>query len=278
MSTLKDNFDNTIRNTFGETIDALERTFNSFGIDYYLIGAFVRDVWTNHINTIPELRATLDIDFAVLINRHSDYQELIDYLVKNEGFTSHPEPYRLISNSKKIVDLLPFGGIEKDNEVLIKGRKPIYLSVLGTKEVTETAQVIEGNFRVITLPGLSILKLVAWSENLGRVKDLEDFFFIAKFYSEIATEDLYKSDNIELVEHCSEFRFAGARLLGREMALIAQKSPLLYNKIADILGNQLKGFGHSEIDDMYEANKHDELSLKLKLVKELLEEYGKTKA
>lgn len=278
MSTLKDNFDNTIRNTFGETIDALERAFNSFGIDYYLIGAFVRDVWTNHINTIPELRATLDIDFAVLINRHSDYQELIDYLVKNEGFTSHPEPYRLISNNKKIVDLLPFGGIEKDSEVLIKGRKPVYLSVLGTKEVTETAQVIEGNFRVITLPGLSILKLVAWSENPGRVKDLEDFFFIAKFYSEIATDDLYKPENIELVEHCSEFSFAGARLLGREMALIAQKSPLLYNKIADTLGNQLKGFAHSEVDDMYEANKPDELSLKLKLVKELLEEYGKTNA
>ena len=275
MNILKDNFDNTIRQTFGETIDALERAFIRFGIDYYLIGAFVRDVWTNHISSIPELRGTLDIDFAVLINRHSDYQELIDYLVKKEGFTSHPEPYRLISNNKKIVDLLPFGGIEKDGEVLIKGRRPLYLSVLGTKEVADNSKVIEGNFRVITLPGLSILKLIAWSENPGRTKDLDDFYFIAKYYSEIAADDLYKPENLELVEQCIEFRFAGARLLGREMALITQKSQSLYNIIVDVLNRLLKGFTHLEIDEMYNANKYDEFNLRLKLCSELLSEYKK---
>jgi len=44
------------------------------------------------------------------------------------------------------------------------------------------------------------------------------------------------------------------------------------------VGTQLKGFSHLEVDDMYEANKPDELSLKLMLVKELLEEFLETRA
>lgn len=237
----------------------------------------MRDVWTDHITSIPELRATLDIDFAVLINKHTEYEDLITYLVEKEQFIVQPEPYRLVSSNGKIVDLLPFGGIEQEGEVLIRGRKPIYLSVFGTKEVTENAQVVEGNFRVITLPGLSILKLLAWSDNPGRTKDLDDFFFIVKYYSEIAADDLYEPENVELVEQCIEFRFAGARLLGREMASITQKSSFLYEKIAKVIESLLKGFTLSEVDEMYEANRHEEFYLKLKFVRELIEEYHKIK-
>ncbi len=47
---------------------ALERGFEEFGIDFYLIGAVARDIWMNAVNKIAPRRTTGDIDFAILIN------------------------------------------------------------------------------------------------------------------------------------------------------------------------------------------------------------------
>ena len=48
-----------------EMLGALERGFNKFGIDFYLVGAVARDVWMNGIYNIKTGRTTKDIDFAV---------------------------------------------------------------------------------------------------------------------------------------------------------------------------------------------------------------------
>ncbi len=92
MNTLKNNFDNTIRQKFGEALDVLEKTFQEFEIDYYLIGAFVREVWTDHIKTLPDKRATRDIDFAIYINEHEQYDKLKQHLIEKASFKEHKEP------------------------------------------------------------------------------------------------------------------------------------------------------------------------------------------
>ena len=53
MDILKQNFDNTVRQRFGQTIEALESAFKLYNLDYYLIGAFVREVWTDHVTGLP---------------------------------------------------------------------------------------------------------------------------------------------------------------------------------------------------------------------------------
>lgn len=272
MNTLKNNFDNTIRNKFGEALNALEKAFQDFDIDYYLIGAFVCEVWTDHIKTLPDKRATRDIDFAIYINEHEQYDKLKLHLIEKAGFKEHKEPYRLLTPDNNIVDLIPFGGIEQNGEVLIKGHKVVELSVFGTKEVTEKAEVIEDNFKVITLPGLAVLKLISWHETDDRAKDLEDFYYILQNYADIATDDLYLEENLHLLEEYDEVRFSGARLLGKEMLIIIKGSPELKKRVSQILSQLIKDHTPKDINEMYEADKAVIQILRLKLVRELMVE------
>jgi predicted nucleotidyltransferase len=71
-----------------EMLSALERGFEKFGIDFYLVGAVARDVWMGGINKIAPRRTTGDIDFAILINDKGTYEALKTFLVETEGF--HP--------------------------------------------------------------------------------------------------------------------------------------------------------------------------------------------
>lgn len=273
MNTLKNNYNNTIRQKFGNSLDVLEKSFQDFGIDYYLIGAFVREVWTDHIKTLPDKRATRDIDFAIYINEYEQYDKLKKHLVEKEDFKEHKEPYRLITPDNNIVDLIPFGGIEQNGEVLIKGHKVVELSVFGTREVTEKAEVIEGNFKVITLPGLAVMKLLSWHNSDDRAKDLEDFYYLLQNYADIATDDLYLEENLHLLEEYNEVRFSGARLLGKEMLKIIYSSSNLKASIHHILNSLLEDFKSGDIDEMYDADKSDQKLLRLKLMKELLLEF-----
>ncbi|MFN8209256.1 MAG: hypothetical protein U0T82_17905 [Bacteroidales bacterium] len=273
MSILKTNFDQTVRQKFGKSLDALEKAFNLFGIDYYLIGAFVREVWTDHIPNLPDKRMTRDLDFAIYIREHTQFEALKNHLVENEKFIEHDEPYRLLTPERNIIDLIPFGGIEENNEVLLKGHKVVQLSVFGTREVTSKALIIEGSFKVITLPGLVVMKLISGNENPGRGKDLEDFYYILLNYADIASDDLYLEQNLDLLETCSEVRFAGARLVAREMQPILNESQELRMMVLTILTKHLGGFSFDDIDGMYEEIKPpDRQILRLKSVRELLDE------
>ena len=59
-----------------EMLSALQRGFQKFGIDFYLVGAVARDVWMSGINKIAPRRTTGDIDFAVMITDKGTYEAL----------------------------------------------------------------------------------------------------------------------------------------------------------------------------------------------------------
>lgn len=99
-----------------EMLSALERGFEKFGIDFYLLGAVARDVWMSGINKITPRRTTGDIDFAVLINDKGTYESLKTYLVGTEGF--HPakeNAFVSLWKDRTEVDLMPFGAIEDED-------------------------------------------------------------------------------------------------------------------------------------------------------------------
>lgn len=274
MDILKQNFDNTVRQRFGQTIEALESAFQFFNLDYYLIGAFVREVWTDHVTGLPVKRATNDLDFAFYINNLDQYDNLKAYLVEKEKFTLSAEPYRILSPDRRIVDLIPFGAIENNSEVELNGAKPFKLSVFGTREVTENAQIVEGNFKVITLPGLCVMKLISWNENPGRQKDIEDFYYILLNYSNIVEDNLFLDENLSFLEKYDDMRIVGAKILGKEMHQIIGSSADLNSKIHEILVSLMQKFKPGDIDEMFEANDENDLHIiKLKLVKELLGEF-----
>lgn len=120
-------------------LDALERGFVKFDIDFYLVGAVARDVWMNAINQKEPRRTTKDIDFAVFIKNTELYYQLKDYLIQNERFTPYKDNnFVLIWDNYLQVDLLPFGDIEDaDGRVTTGGVGLASILMPGFREIYE---------------------------------------------------------------------------------------------------------------------------------------------
>ena len=267
MSILETNFD-TVKEAYASVFEAIERVLLKFDIDFYLIGAQSRDVWTNHIDI--DKRVTRDIDYCVLINDRGTWNELNTYLIEVEKFERDKnEPYRFYLGDD-VIDLIPFGGIEQNGEVILDN-PPMELSVYGCKEVAEEAEIIYGKYKVVTLPGLCILKLIAHDEKPERVKDWQDVLMILHNYSEIAGAQLYEGFYDDLIAGDFEFKVASARMLGRNMQEILQKNDELKGKIISIISKKMMNFSMDEIDQMYRVRDAGDTQVEtLKLLSEVI--------
>lgn len=151
--------------------------------------------------------------------------------------------------------------------------RPIELSVYGTKESVAYAEIVEGAFKVVTLPSLCVLNLIAFYEKPDRrAKDLGDFYFLLENYGEIAGEQLFEGvEHEDLIKDDFELTLASARLLGRQIKNIASSSQELSIKLNQILVSRLKGFSELEIDSMYKVRgSGDTLVERFKLVSEVI--------
>lgn len=259
------NFDK-IRNEFAAVFNALERAFKKFDVDFYLIGAQSRDVWTSHLNV--DRRKTKDIDYVVYVPERGVWKQLNEYLTEEEKFERDTkQPYRFYLDEFTI-DLIPFGGIAENDEITLDN-PTMELSVYGCTEVTEEAVVLNESFKVITLPGLCVMKLIAFSEKPGRVKDWDDFLFILKNYQEIAGTELFDGQHEDLVTEDFEFNIVSARLLGRHMHSILNKNEKIKHLVLRTVINKLQRFSPDEIDQMYKAR--DKGDKQIELLKSLSE-------
>jgi|GEM_PF-5047247 len=78
-----------------ELLDVLQKSFQHFGIDYYLVGAISRNAWMNGLHRIVPRRTTTDIDFAVFIKDKGSFEALMSPCVKPEdtGKTRFPSAH-----------------------------------------------------------------------------------------------------------------------------------------------------------------------------------------
>lgn len=238
-----------------DMIEALERGFKKFNIDFYLVGAVARDVWMRAINDIAPKRTTGDIDFAVLINNPGTYEELKDYLIEQEGFNSyHGNSFVLIWKNSQQVDLLPFGRIEQEGRVSIQGTGLTTLHVAGFKEVYEAGLPeieLEDNqkFKFCTIPGIVLLKLIAWDDRPEvRISDIQDLSDIILNYFNMFSEDIYENHN-DLFEGDDEdfLTKVAAQVLGREVGKIAVRNKALVERILRIVSENTKSASSSKI-------------------------------
>ena len=229
-----------------EMLNALQRGLDRFGIDFFLVGAVARDVWLNGINNIVPKRTTGDIDFAVLINDKGTYDMLKDYLIHTEGFAPYREnAFVLIWKDKMEVDLLPFGGIENEqSKVITEGVGLTSISLQGFQEVYDEGLPelnLEGKhqFKFCTLPGIVLLKLIAWDDRPEQrrddIKDISDILnhYFAMYDNTIWQNhgDLFNNDYIDTLH-------TACRVMGRELSTIASRNQILYNRIQNILHQQ----------------------------------------
>ncbi len=256
MSIYKINFKQIrLQPDISEMLSALERGFSEFEIDYYLVGAVARDVWMSGINKIHARRTTADIDFAVLINDKGRYENLKTYLVQYEGF--HPtreNAFVLLWKDKTEVDLMPFGAIEDENgKVTVDGTGYTSLEVPGFKEVyqeglPEINIEEQHQFKFCTLPGIVILKLIAWEDRPEvRRDDIKDICDILNHFFDMYDEEIYNHHNELFEDESVELIHIAARVMGREMKKIASRSERLYQRLSRLLQVNTEKASESEM-------------------------------
>ncbi|WP_324680592.1 nucleotidyl transferase AbiEii/AbiGii toxin family protein [Hymenobacter sp. GOD-10R] len=225
-----------------QAMEALERGFAQFGIDFYLIGAVARDIWLTQVYDEPARRMTKDLDLAVFIHDTAEYEALLSWLQEREGFrlTAHSAfclLYEPAPNASRVtIDLMPFGAIaDEAGTVHFTTRGVERISTVGFTEVLAGAATMitpAGQpWRVVTLPGIVILKLLAWQDRPERGKDATDIWGLLALYFDLVTEEIY-THHLDLLSEeetpdtTKLTLLVGARVLGRHLQQLVAAQPI----------------------------------------------------
>lgn len=241
-------------------LSALEKGFSIFGIDFYLVGAVARDAWMNGINKIAPGRTTGDIDFAVLINDKGVYEQLKEYLIKEKGFQPSKENAFVLIKDNTEVDLLPFGAIEDEHgRVTVQGTGYTTMDVPGFKEVYDAGlpqmELSAGHgessthtFKFSTLPGIVLLKLLAWDDRPeSRRDDIKDISDILNHFFDMYDEEIWANHNDLFENEDDNLKWIAARVMGREISKIAKQNEKLFARIDGILQTNTADIAHSHM-------------------------------
>jgi predicted nucleotidyltransferase len=260
-----------------EMLTALEKGLNKYNIDFYLVGAVARDVWMTAINDIPPSRVTGDIDFAVFINDKNTYADLREYLIHVEGFI----PYKgngFVLKWKNIIqiDLMPFGEIEaKPSNVTVEGTGLTSLNMPGFKEIYDSglpeAELEEKHrFKFCTLPGIVLLKLLAFQERPEiRRDDIKDISKIIKHFFDMYADEIYEKHNDLFGDKDINLNWIAARVLGRDMGKIAQLNEALFLRIKKILKKNTTDIHSSDIAKIMAAFFQNTIEENVKLLEQV---------
>jgi predicted nucleotidyltransferase len=128
-----------------------------------------------------------------------------------------------------VVDIIPFGPVADRNMMIRWPEHEYIMSVLGFQEAYDHSINVRLSSnplletRVSSLAGLALIKLIAWRDAYPeRQKDAEDLKFIMHQYEDTGIMDrLYDTEQALLQEEGHDVRRASIRLLGRDMAGIA---------------------------------------------------------
>jgi len=200
-------------------------------IPFFVVGAFARDIILKHCYDIIPRRMTGDIDLGINVADWEQFDKLIISLIATGKFSRTKEPQRFFFESIPI-DIVPFGAIaDKQFKIGWPPEHKIFMSIVGFKEAFENSIIFRLNsnpeldVKVPTLPGLAVMKLISWKEKYPeRPKDADDLLLIMHEYEHAGNFDrLYASEQDLLTEEGFDNQIASIRLLGRDMAMIADK-------------------------------------------------------
>lgn len=251
-SNYKINFKQLRQEGLEQTFAAFERAMHALKVDFYLIGALARDTWFAQ----KGIRAlgTKDIDLAIFVSDTQKYEALKQFLIIEESFTSSTNnEYVLFDKKGQQIDLLPFGLIEIEGKKIIDSKGMAHTNISGFKEVYDEA-VEEVNFedkftfKVCTLAGIVILKLIAYDDRPEmRSKDIEDIGAIINNYFDMESEFIYDKHSDLFAEDIGNMIEVSARVIGREMAPILNRNPILKERILSMLHHSIQQYSESRL-------------------------------
>lgn len=238
-----------------EAISDVDITAKKISVSYLLVGAAARDLIDNALG-ISSTRLTEDIDLAIRVDGWDKFNELCAMMLSSEKFQQDKARlhryFHLATNIP--VDMIPFGPIDGVGHV-IHWPAPDHtsMSTLGFEEAYNNSITVKISdepeiiIRVSSRPGLAIMKLIAWNDNRpGRARDALDLLHLIRNYLDPDNLNrLYDEHSDITVSEDFDFECAGARLLGRDIALMA--SPQTLKAIDDILSVQTSDDSDSKL-------------------------------
>ncbi|HKJ34291.1 MAG TPA: nucleotidyl transferase AbiEii/AbiGii toxin family protein [Balneolales bacterium] len=239
-NSFKINFEQLRQDNLKELFRILEEVLKAINIDYYVIGALAKDSWFAKEDI--RSRTTKDFDIAVMISDRDQYFELRDKLIHDHDFVEvKTNDYALNTPFGYPIDILPFGDIEIDDEVHLKGEGLTAIRVNGFNEVYRKGIIPvqtdeEFEFQVATLPSLVLLKLIAYDDRPEqRFRDITDITNIITHFFDIESNMIYDKHN-DLFEYADlDLIDYSAIVIGREISSIIKGNDKLKERLLNIL-------------------------------------------
>jgi predicted nucleotidyltransferase len=198
-----------------------------------------RDILLWHVHGIKTGRATLDVDFAVAVKGWKQFDEIKTRLTETRKFkTANKMEQRLyyipgLEGIEYPLDIIPFGKVENPrHSIAWPTEKELVMNVAGYDEALGAIVEIEIEDQfvvpVISLPGLTVLKLFAWMDRGGgNTKDALDLAPLLTNYGHAGNSNRLYDQEFELFEAAGfDISNAGSILLGKDVRSIAEPETL----------------------------------------------------
>ncbi|OIP56193.1 MAG: hypothetical protein AUK34_11675 [Ignavibacteria bacterium CG2_30_36_16] len=212
----------------GLTLEILKKIKNitdTLKIDFFIIGATVRDMILYYVYGIRVYRATNDIDFAVRIKSWDEYELLLGGIEK-AGFVKSESILHRFTYRGMIIDFIPFGEVSVDGSTITwPDKDATELNVIGFDDAYANTEdiIIQTDPKTVikaaSVVSLVTLKIFSWNSRSVdlRSKDAKDLYLIITTYLNAGNEErLY--DHQDIVDLAVDYELSGAMLLGKDIA------------------------------------------------------------
>jgi predicted nucleotidyltransferase len=216
------------------TLHVLERVdglLRGAGVLYMLVGATARDLLLFHVYGHAVIRATYDLDFAILVDSWEQFGSVKQLLVGTPGFIDKKREAQRLHYTppgrevETVVDIIPFGQLAtQEQKIEWPPDAGVVMNVAAFSDVFASSVEIQINANlsipVASLPGLAILKLFAWFDRRDD-RDVIDIRRLMETYADAGNVDrLYDHETEELDRVNFDTSLAGAYLLGKDARLL----------------------------------------------------------
>jgi len=216
----------------------VSKTCIELDIGFFIVGAIARNIW--YVTNDKNPAGTKDIDFGIYVPNEKKYNQLRQTLIEQCNYVvSSENAFCLITQDGKQIDLLPFGEIEKEGQVMIEGKGLTNIHLDGFKEVYRfgviETEIGEEKYKSCSIPGIVILKLIAYNDRPdNRIKDVIDINSICKHYPSIESEFIWHN-HFDLYDNELEHQEVGIIVLGREMKKLMAGNKMLEERLIKIM-------------------------------------------
>ena len=261
-----------------EVLKKIKTAADKLDIDFFIVGATVRDMILHYFYDITIYRATNDVDFAVRVSNWGEYKHLV-LEIESQGFEKSEKIIHRYTYKGLIIDFIPFGGIsDKNDMVKWSDSEDEEMNVIGFEDAfIKSEDILIQKDPEIVIKGASVeslvmLKFFSWNDRSysERLKDAKDLFLIITSYLRAGNEKRLYEEEYDIVESAVDYELSGARLLGRDIARSSSQKvresilSILYDEKINILANEMAMYEGMSFDRDNNVNKCENLLLNLR--------------